>query len=125
MKKINPKQESLLSVLIALNAWEQKNCPSLQTQSGRYLYFQLAKSLLASHEGKGGLIKQMVGDASERSIRDHMRSFQEADLLTEKSGTQDARTKQIVPTEKFTEGLRQHLDLCIGLLEDRYLMVEK
>ncbi len=125
MSKLSPKQTNMLSILVALNAWEQKHNPMLQTQSGRSLYFQLAQILLAPVEGDGVSMKQRLGDASERSMRDHMRLFQEAGLLTEKSGTQDARTRQIVPTEKFTEGLRQHLDLCIELLEDRYLMVEK
>jgi hypothetical protein len=125
MSKLSRKQVDLLTILVALNAWEQKNCPSIETQSGRSLYFQLAQALLTTDEGEDVLMKQRMGDASERSMRDRIRSFQEAGLLTEKSGTQDARTRQIVPTEKFTEGLRQHLDLCIELLEDRYLMVEK
>jgi hypothetical protein len=125
MPKLSPDQANLLSILVALNAWEQKNSTLLQTQSGRSLYFQLAQVLLTPVEGDGLSMKQRLGDASERSMRDHMRLFQEAGLLTEKSGAQDARTKQIVPTEKFIEGLRQHLDLCIELLEDRYLMVEK
>ena len=125
MPKLSPDQANLLSILVALNAWEQKNRPPLLTQSGRSLYFQLAQVLLAPNEGDGVLMKQMLGDASERSMRDHMRLFQEAGLLTEKSGIQDARTKQIVPTEKFNEELRQHLDHCIRLLESRYLLVEK
>jgi hypothetical protein len=125
MFKLSPKQANFLSMLVTVNAWEQKNSASLHTQSGRSLYFQLAQILLAPVEGDGVSMKQRLGDASERSMRDHMRLFQEAGLLTEKSGAQDARTKQIVPTEKFIEGLRQHLDLCIELLEDRYLMVEK
>jgi hypothetical protein len=125
MRKLSPKQANLLSILVTLNAWEQKNSASLHTQSGRSLYFQLAQVLLAPVEGDGVSMKQRLGDASERSMRDQMRSFQEAGLLTEKNGTQDARTKQIVPTEKFADDLRQHLDLCIGLLEDRYLMIEK
>lgn len=125
MSKLSAKQANLLSILVALNAWELKNCDPLQTQSGRSLYFQLAQALLAPDEGDGVMMKQRLGDASERSMRDHMRLFQEAGLLTEKSGTHDARTKQIVPTEKFTEELRQHLDHCISLLESRYLLVEK
>ncbi len=125
MRKLSPKQANLLSILVTLNAWEQKNSASLHTQSGRSLYFQLAQVLLAPVEGDGVSMKQRLGDASERSMRDQMRSFQEAGLLTEKNGTQDARTKQIVPTEKFADDLRQHLDLCIGLLEYRYLMIEK
>ena len=125
MSKLSPKQANLLSMLVSLNAWEQKNSSCLHTQSGRSLYFQLAQVLLAPVEGDGVSMKQRLGDTSERSMRDHMRSFQEAGLLTEKSGTQDARTKQIVPTEKFTAELRQHLDLFIGLLEDRFLMIEK
>ena len=84
-----------------------------------------AQVLLAPIQGEGLLMKQIAGDASERSMRDHMRYFQEAGLLTEKNGTLDARTKQIMPTDKFIEELRQHLDHCIRLLESRYLLVEK
>ena len=125
MSKLSPDQANLLSILVALNAWEHKNIPPLLTQSGRSLYFQLAQVLLAPIQGEGLLMKQIAGDASERSMRDHMRYFQEAGLLTEKNGTLDARTKQIMPTDKFIEELRQHLDHCIRLLESRYLLVEK
>ncbi len=125
MVKLSPKQTNLLSVMVALHEWEQKQSDSLRTQSGRSLYFQLAESLLTPGEGEGVLMKQMVGTTSERSMRDHMRAFQEAGLLTEKSGSQDARTKQIVPTEKFTEELCKHLDYCIRLLENQYLLLEK
>ena len=73
----------------------------------------------------GVMMKQRVGDASERSLRAHMRSFEEAGLLTEKSGIQDARTRQIIPTEKFTEDLVEHLDHFMRLLESHYLLLEK
>ncbi len=125
MAKLNPKQVNLLSILVELNAWEQKNSPLLQTQSGRSLYFQLAQALLAPDEGDGVLMKQRVGNASERSIRGRMRSFQEAGLLTEKCGTLDARTKQIAPTDKLTEDLIKHLDLFKSLIENYYLLLEK
>jgi hypothetical protein len=125
MSKLSPKQVNLLTILVALNSWERKNCPTIETQSGRSLYFQLAQALLTTDEGEDVLMKQRLGDASERSMRDRMRSFQEAGLLTEKSGTLDARTKQIIPTEKLTDDLIRHLDLLMGLLESRYLLVEK
>lgn len=124
MFKLSPKQANLLFMLVELNAWEQKNSDSLQTQSGRSLYFQLAQALLEDDAQSGVLLKRRVGHASERSIRDHLRTFQEAGLLLAQSGPQDARTKQIVPTEKFIEELCQHLDRCIGLLENRYLLIE-
>ena len=53
MPKLSPDQANLLSILVALNAWEQKNRPPLLTQSGRSLYFQLAQVLLAPNEGDG------------------------------------------------------------------------
>jgi DNA-binding HxlR family transcriptional regulator len=46
MVKLTPKQTNLLSILLALNDWEQKNSDSLQTLSGRSLYFQAAQALL-------------------------------------------------------------------------------
>ena len=125
VSKLTTKQANLLSIMVALNAWEQKNSALLKTQSGRSLYFQLAQALLAPDACEGVMMKQRVGDASERSVRAHMRLFEEAGLLTEKSGTQDARTKHIVPTEKFAEELLQHLDHFIGLLEGHYLLLEK
>ena len=124
MLKLNPKQANLLSVLVALNDWEQKNSPCLQTQSSRSLYFQLAQALLAEDAQGGVRLKKRVGHASERSIRDRLRTFQEAGLLLEHSGSQDARTRQIVPTDKFTVELCEHLDHYIELLEDRYLLIE-
>jgi len=54
-----------------------------------------------------------------------VRSFQAAGLLTEKNGTLDARTKQILPTEKLTNDLISHLELFMRLIENRYLLVEK
>jgi hypothetical protein len=125
MSKLSPKQLNLLSILLEMNAWEQKNSTPLQTQSGRALYFQLAQTFLEPDECDGVMLKQRMGDASERSMRDHMRLFQEAGLLTEKCGTQDARTRQIVPTEKFTEDLIEHLDHFMRLLESHYLLLEK
>jgi hypothetical protein len=70
------------------------------------------------------MLKRRVGHVSERSIRTRLRTFQDAGLLLEKCGAQDARTKQILPTEKFTAELCQHLDHCIELLENRYLLIE-
>ena len=125
MSKLSPKQANLLSILLALNAWEQKHSAPLKTQSGRALYFQLAQSSLAPDGYEGVMMKQRVGDASERSMRDHMRLFQEQGLLKEKSGIQDARTKQILPTQKFAEELQLHLDQFTRLLESHYLLIEK
>jgi DNA-binding transcriptional ArsR family regulator len=125
VSKLSSKQANLLSIMVALNAWEQNYSVPLKTQSGRSLYFQLAQALLAPDACDGVMMKQRVGDASERSLRAHMRSFEEAGLLTEKSGIQDARTRQIIPTEKFTEDLVEHLDHFMRLLESHYLLLEK
>jgi hypothetical protein len=125
MSKLSPKQANLLSVMLAMNAWELKNSAPLKTQSGRALYFQLAQSSLIPDGSEVVMMKQRVGDASERSMRDHMRLFQEEGLMTEKNGSKDARTKQILPTEKFTEELRLHLDHFAHLLESHYLLIEK
>jgi DNA-binding HxlR family transcriptional regulator len=97
MRKLSPKQANLLSILVTLNAWEQKNSASLHTQSGRSLYFQLAQVLLAPVEGDGVSMKQRLGDASERSMRDHMRSFQEAGLLTEKTAPKTPEPSRSCP----------------------------
>lgn len=125
MTKLNLKQTNLLEILIALNAWELEEKTELQTQSGRSLYFQLAQAMLASESAGGVSLKRRVGTACERSIRERIRTFQQAELLCVKGNDKDARTKQIVPTKKFAEDLAKHLDHCIELLESQFILIEK
>ncbi len=125
MNKLNPKQANVLSVFIALNAWGQNEIEAFQTQSGRSLYYQLAQTMLDTESTGGGLLKQGHGRVCERAIRGRIRKFQKAGLLVVKCSHQDRRAKQIVPTEKFVKDLSKQLDHCIGLLENRYLLIEK
>lgn len=96
MTHLTPKQMSLLSILLRLNAWEQKCITSLQTQEGRAQYFQRAAALLAA-DGLG------LGLAPESL-----------------SGMAVGLT-----SEAFVEDLSKHLDHALGLLENHFLMVEK
>ena len=90
MTKLNLKQTNLLEILIALNAWELEEKTELQTQSGRSLYFQLAQAMLASESAGGVSLKRRVGTACERSIRERIRTFQQAELLCVKGNDKDA-----------------------------------
>ena len=58
VSKLSSKQANLLSIMVALNAWEQNYSVPLKTQSGRSLYFQLAQALLAPDACDGVMMKQ-------------------------------------------------------------------
>ena len=96
MTHLTPKQMSLLSILLRLNACEQKCIASLQTQEGRAFYFQCAAALLAA-DGLG------LGLAPEAL-----------------SGMAVGLT-----SEAFVENLSKHLDQALSLLENHFLMIEK
>lgn len=124
MRNLTDKQLHLLDLLIALNDWESMQKGELKTQSGRSLYYQLARVLLDERKNRSAL-KQRLGRLSERSIRDRMRAFEANQLLQREPGVFDARTRTLVPTERFLDIIEQHLAYCQKTIESRYFLIEK
>lgn len=124
MRNLTEKQLQLLELLIALNDWEWGQNGELKTLSGRSLYYQLARAILDDRKKRTAL-KQRLERLSERSIRDRMRAFEAKQLLECQPGTLDARTRKLVPTEKFFDMIEQHLAHCQKILESRYFLIEK
>ena len=116
---------SLLQILIDINLWEVHQGRELQTISGRDLYFMIAATLLTDADGKPQSLKLLNGRMTDRATRNRITEFQELGLVEVIDNEEDARTKRVVPTEKFLRRLNHHLHLFKQLCEVRYLMVAK
>lgn len=124
MQQLTRKQLQILQTLIDLNDWEVMQKKELATQSGRTLYFQIAKSIRKGPQ-KRSYLKQRTGNVSERSLRGRMRSFEHLNLLECLAGAEDARTRKLVPTQKFIDLVALHLNSYQKILESHFLLVEK
>lgn len=125
MSPLTEKQLHLLAFLVPLHDQEVGGCEALHTQSGRTLYFELAKTMLGdpSHQSAG--LKQRLGRLSERTIRNRMRAFEQMGLMKVHSRAADARTRELVTTEKFEQELKLHLDKCGLILEKHFYVIGK
>lgn len=116
---------NLLQILIEINQWEDSQGRELQTVSGRDLYFKIAATLLDESVGKKRPLKLLSGRITDRATRSRIREFQELGLVEVVDNEDDARTKRVVPTDKFIRRLNHHLHLFKQLCDARYLMVLK
>lgn len=125
MSPLTEKQLHLLSFLVALHDQETNGFDALHTQSGRTLYFELAKTMLDDQTRQTAGLKQRLGRLSERTIRNRMRSFEEMGLLKVHPRSADGRTRELVATEKFAQELKLHLDKCGVILEKHFYVIDK
>ncbi len=116
---------NLLQILIDISLWEVHQGRELQTISGRDLYFLIAATLLTDADGKLQSLKLLNGRMTDRATRNRIREFQELGLIDVVDNEDDARTKRVVPTEKFIRRLNHHLHMFKQLCGVRYLMVDK
>ena len=116
---------NLLQILIDINLWEIHQGRELQTVSGRELYFRIATTLLDDSTDKKQPLKLLSGRITDRATRNRINEFQELGLVDVVDSEDDARTKRVVPTEKFIRRLNHHLHLFKQLCDVRYLMVVK
>lgn len=116
---------NILRILIEINQWEDSQRRELQTVSGRDLYFKIAATLLADSAGKKQPLKLLRGRITDRATRNRIREFQELGLVDVVDNEDDARTKRLVPTDKFIKHLNHHMHLFKLLCNYKYLMVEK
>jgi hypothetical protein len=116
---------NLLQILIEINQWEDSHGREFQTVSGRDLYFKIAATLLDDSVGKKRPLKLLSGRITDRATRSRIREFQELGLVEVIDNEDDARTKRVVPTDKFIRRLNHHLHLFKQLCDARYLMVVK
>ena len=116
---------NFLRILIEINQWEDKHGRELQTVSGRGLYFRIVSTLLNDTTNKKQPLKLLSGRITDRATRNRIREFQALGLVKVLGGDQDARTKRVMPTEKFIERLNSHSQMFRWFCNKHYLMLDK
>ena len=117
--------DGFLRVLIAIHQWESEHMDMLQTMTGRTLYFQLVEELLTKKEYGIHSLKAFTGHMTERAMRGRIREFEKMGLISVEQNETDARTRTLVPTEKFVAQFELHAAHIQHLLQSNYILIPK
>jgi DNA-binding MarR family transcriptional regulator len=132
-KSVNAKEmsarqlTSIIANLAELHEWELDNAPLLGTLTGRHLYFRIAQRAVGDRELLSRALKDLMGGAgyTEKALRTRMREMELAGLIASVPGQDDARSRCLMPTEKFYEAIYLHADHVRRVFEKDFLMIEK
>ncbi len=115
-----------LRLLIGLQRWEASPPVWLQTSSARELFFRISESLLyGASDSKFQTLKYLNGRFTDRAMRQRVREFQMHGLIAVCESPINARTKQLIPSNKFVTYLNQHVSLQRRVCEQHMHLIDK
>ena len=117
----------IMSNLAELYEWELDNLPLLRTLTGRHLYFGLARRAVCERELLSGALKEIMGGAefTDKALRIRLYEMQQAGLIESVRGTHDARSRHLIPTDKFHEMIHTYTNQVHLIFNRNFLMIEK
>ena len=118
------QDHKLLKVVVQVQRWESLQQSIFQTRSGRELYFRVAETLLVDR-ARSQHLKWLNGAMTGRATRDRLKEFENSGWLAIERMGSDLRTKQIAPTEKFTNQLNLHLQILRLAINEDFLLIDK
>lgn len=127
-RDINAAQlTTIVSNLSKLHEWEIEHAPMLSTLTGRHLYYRIAQRAVGDRQLLSRALKDLMGGAgyTEKALRTRMRDMEREGYIESVSGEEDARSKYLMPTEKFYEQIYTHADQVRRIFEKDFLLIEK
>jgi DNA-binding MarR family transcriptional regulator len=127
-KEINTRQlTAIVANLAELHEWELDHAPLLATLTGRHLYFRIAQRAVGDRALLSKALKDLTGGSgyTEKALRTRMREMEKDGYIASVNGEDDARSKYLMPTEKFYEAIYLHADQVRRIFEKDFLMIEK
>lgn len=127
-KDMNTKQlTAIVANLAELHEWELTNAPLLETLTGRHLYFRIAKRAVGDRTLLSKALKDLTGGSgyTEKALRTRMREMEKDSYIASVCGEEDARSRYLMPTEKFYEAIYLHADQVQRIFKKNFLMIEK
>lgn len=127
-KQTNTRQlTAIVNNLAELHEWELNNAPLLATLTGRHLYSRIAQRAVGDHALLSRSLKDLMGGSgyTEKALRIRMREMEASGYIASVNGADDARSKYLMPTEKFYEAIYLHADQVRRIFEKDFLMIEK
>ena len=118
---------SLVISLAELHQWELENHPLLMTLTGRHLYYRLAQESVKNEHVLTRALKDVSGGMhfTEKALRTRMRQMEREGLIKAVPRPDDARSKQLIPTEKFNALMYQHAEQVKKIFDKHFLLIEK
>ena len=127
-KELNTNQlTAIIANLAKLHEWELENLPYMGTLTGRHLYFRIAQRAVGDRALLSRALKDLMGGSglTEKALRTRMREMEKNGYVVSVNGTDDARSKYLMPSEKFYEAIYLHADQVRQIFEKDFLMIEK
>jgi DNA-binding MarR family transcriptional regulator len=127
-KQINTWQlTAIVANLAELHEWEIDHSPLLETMTGRNLYFRIAQRAVGDRALLSRSLKDLMGGSgfTEKALRTRMREMEKNGYIASVSSEDDARSKCLMPTEKFYEAIYLHADQVRRIFEKNFLMIDK
>jgi hypothetical protein len=117
----------LVISLAELHQWELENHPLLETLTGRHLYYRLAQESVKNEYALTRALKDVFGGMhfTEKALRTRMRQMEREGLIEAVTRPDDARSKQLLPTEKFNQMMTQHAEQVKKIFDKHFLLIEK
>lgn len=118
---------AIVANLAELHEWELDHAPLLRTLTGRHLYYRIAQRAVGDRALLSRALKDLMGGSgyTEKALRTRMREMERAHLIESVNGEDDARSKCLMPTEKFYESIYLHADQVRRIFEKNFLLIEK
>jgi DNA-binding MarR family transcriptional regulator len=113
--------------LAELHQWEIQNAPLLNSLTGRHLYFRIAQRAVGDGELMKRALKDLTGGSgyTEKALRTRMREMEKDALIQSIYGEEDGRSKNLMPTEKFYEGVCLHAEQVQRIFKKNFIFLEK
>jgi DNA-binding MarR family transcriptional regulator len=127
-KDINTGQlTAIVAILAQLHEWEVDHAPFLSSLTGRHLYFRIAQRAVGDRALLSKALKDLIGGSiyTEKALRTRMREMERDGYITSVIGEEDARSKYLMPTEKFYEAIYLHADQVRRIFEKNFIIIEK
>ena len=127
-REINLDQlTGIVRCLAELHEWELENAPLLSSLTGRHLYYRIADRAVGDRELLSRSLKDLVGGVgyTEKALRTRMREMESQGLVEAVSGHVDARSRYLMPTEKFYESIYLHASQVKKTFEKNFFLIER
>lgn len=117
----------LVNSLAELHQWELENHPLLETLTGRHLYYRLAQESVKNKQVLTRALKDVFGGMhfTEKALRTRMRHMEREGLIEAVTRSDDARSKQLIPTDKFNHLMTRHAEQVRKTFDKHFLLIEK
>jgi hypothetical protein len=121
---------SLTAIVVALtelHEWELECAPLLATLTGRHLYYRIARRAVGDRSLLSRSLKDLMGGVgyTDKALRTRMRDLEKDGFVESFYCENDARSRYLMPTERFYESVYLHAAHVKYILEKNFLLIQK